>query len=252
MAFRPIHIDDLSETVVRVIESDRFSRRTLEPVGPDILTLAEIVAKYRRWLGLPPAKRIVLPLPLMVVVARLADMAGGGPMGSTGLRQALAGNAGREASGVFAGEIGFAPLSMDERLARRPAQTQDLWHARLYFARPLLRVALALMWLGSGVVGAVAPATSYAVVDVRVIALGLPARTLAIGFCIVDVAIGLALLGRFRPRLLAAIQLCVVGGYTIGLTLIAPSLWLDPFGALLKNLPILAAICIWAGLEDER
>jgi hypothetical protein len=29
-----------------------------------------------------------------------------------------------------------------------------------------------------------------------------------------------------------------------------PSLWLEPLGPLLKNLPILAAIVAWAAVED--
>ena len=36
------------------------------------------------------------------------------------------------------------------------------------------------------------------------------------------------------------------------LTVLAPGLWLEPFGALLKNLPILALIGVWMVLEEER
>lgn len=58
VAFRPIHIDDLVETVVRVVEDEagRFAHSTLEPVGPERLSLRDIVVRYRRWLGLPPAR----------------------------------------------------------------------------------------------------------------------------------------------------------------------------------------------------
>ena len=55
-----------------------------------------------------------------------------------------------------------------------------------------------------------------------------------------------------RPRTLAVLQFLLVGGYTVGLTFLAPGLWFDPFGGLLKNLPILAAIAAWAALEEER
>ncbi|MDP2329898.1 MAG: SDR family oxidoreductase [Reyranella sp.] len=252
MAFRPLHIEDLAETVVRVIESERFARRTLEPVGPGVVTLRELVASHRAWLGLKPAVELSIPLPVMKLAARLADMAGGGPLGSTSLRQLLAGNVGSEPAGVFARAIGFVPRSLKEMLARRPAQTQDVWHARLYFLRPVLRLALALMWLGSAVAGLLAPVSSYAAVDAALTALGLPTRSLAVAFSMFDLMIAAALLVRWNVRLLAVIQLIVVAGYTAVLTILAPSLWLDPFGALLKNLPILVAIGIWAVLEDER
>jgi uncharacterized protein YbjT (DUF2867 family) len=241
-AFRPIHIDDLVETVARVLDGD-FEHRTLEPVGPETLSLREVVATYRRWLGLAPALEVTVPLPWLRLVARLADLGGGGPMASAGLAQTLAGNAGHEPAGAFARAIGFAPASMDERLARRPAQTQDLWHARLYFLRPALRLALAVMWLGSAAVGLLTPPAFYAAIA---------APWVAWLFSAIDLLIGLALLARIRPRLLGVAQLVIVGGYTVGLTVLAPSLWLDPYGGLLKNLPILVALLAWMALEEER
>jgi uncharacterized protein YbjT (DUF2867 family) len=252
MAFRPLHIEDLVETVARVLEGDRFARQTLEPVGPDVVTLRDLVARYRAWLGLKPAIAMPIPLPVMQVAARVADMTGGGPLGTMSLRQLLAGNVGREPSGIFARAIGFEPRSLEETLARRPAQTQDVWHARLYFLRPVLRLALVLMWLGSSVAGLLAPVNSYVAVDAALTTLGLPVRALAIAFSVLDLLIAAALLVRWNVRLLAVVQLIVVAGYTAILTVLAPSLWLDPFGALLKNLPILVAIGIWAVLEDER
>ncbi|MDP2372771.1 SDR family oxidoreductase [Reyranella sp.] len=252
MAFRPLHIEDLVETVARVIAGERFARQTLEPVGPDVVTLRELVAKYRAWLGLKPTIEMPIPLPVMQVAARVVDMAGGGPLGTMSLRQLLAGNVGSEPAGVFARAIGFAPRSLGDMLARRPAQTQDVWHARLYFLRPVLRLALALMWLGSAVAGLLAPVASYAAVDAALTTLGLPTRALAIAFSVLDLLIAAALLVRWNVRLLAATQIVIVAGYTLALTILAPSLWLDPFGALLKNLPILVAIGIWAVLEDER
>ncbi len=251
-AFRPLHVDDLVETVARVLASDRFARQVLEPVGPERLTTGDLVARYRRWLGLGPALRIPLPVPLMQAVAALADLAGGGPMGRAGLAQLLAGNAGHEPDGAFAQAIGFAPAPIGTRLAERPAQTQDLWQARLYFLRPLLRLALVAMWWGSALVGVLAVPQQYGGVDQAMAALGLDARTIALAFSILDLAIGTAVLARWRPRLTGLIQLAVVAGYTMGLTLLAPALWLDPFGALLKNLPVLSAIVLSMVLEEER
>ena len=251
-AFRPIHIDDLVETLVRIVESDRFARRTLEPVGPEVVTLRGFIGKYRAWLGLAPVPTLTIPMPVMRVAARIADLAGGGPLGTASLRQLEVGNAGTEPATTFADKIGFRPRRMDDMLARRPAQTQDFWHARLYFLRPLLRTVLILLWLGSALAGLLAPVASYAVVDAAFSSLGLPSRPLALAFSGVDLLIAGALLVRWRPRWMAAIQMAVVAGYTILLTVLAPGLWLEPFGALLKNLAILALIGVWMVLEEER
>jgi DoxX-like family len=63
--------------------------------------------------------------------------------------------------------------------------------------------------------------------------------------CAWDAAIGLLLL--FRPTRLAC-WLAAVGviGMTLLATALAPTLWLDPFGALLKNLPVLALLAVMA------
>jgi uncharacterized protein YbjT (DUF2867 family) len=251
-AFRPIHIDDLVATVARIVESDRFARQTLEPVGPEVVTLRDLIAKYRVWLGLAPVPAVAIPMPVMRVASRVVDLAGGGPLGTASLRQLEVGNVGKEPATAFADKIGFIPRRMDEMLARRPAQTQDLWHARLYFLRPLLRTVLIFLWLGSALAGVLAPVASYALVDAAFSSLGLPSRPLALAFSLVDLLIAVALFVCWRPRWMAAIQLIVVGGYTILLTVLAPGLWLEPFGALLKNLPILALIGVWAVLEEER
>jgi uncharacterized protein YbjT (DUF2867 family) len=251
-SFRPLHIDDLVESVVRVVESDHFAGLTLDPAGPEIVSLRDLVRRYRSWLGLQPALTVPIPFPVMALSARIADLGGGGPLGTASLEQLRYGNAGGAAAAAFADQIGFVPRTLEAALSRRPAQTQDLWHARLYFLRPVLRAALILLWVGSALAGLLAPVSAYADVADAFAALGLPARPLAIAFSVVDFLIAAALLFRWRPRMLAALQLTVVGGYTILLGALVPTLWLDPFGALLKNLPILAAICVWAILEEER
>ena len=74
------------------------------------------------------------------------------------------------------------------------------------------------------------------------------ATALARGFGIAD----LALLRNWRPKPIALAQIARVLGYTIGLTLLAAALWLDPSGGLLKNLPILALLLVHLALVEER
>ena len=64
--------------------------------------------------------------------------------------------------------------------------------------------------------------------------------------------IGIALLRNWRPKAIALAQIALVLAYTAGLTLLAPALWLDPYGGLLKNLPILALLFAHLALVEER
>jgi hypothetical protein len=189
-------------------------------------------------------------MPMIRAAARLGDWVGGGPINSTALRQLEYGNAAPAAP--FVDALGIEPRSMDTALALRPSQLQDRWHARLYFVRPLLRGSLGILWLASGAIGMSAPASAIAP---YLAALGLSAALgawAAAAGSLIDIAIGVGLLMRYRPNVMAAGQIFVVLGYTLVLSLAEPALWLEPLGPLLKNLPILAAALALAALEADR
>ncbi|MFG6459256.1 DoxX-like family protein [Roseateles sp. BYS96W] len=77
-----------------------------------------------------------------------------------------------------------------------------------------------------------------------------PALALVLLGCAWDAAIGLLLL--LRPGA-ASYRLAAVGvlGMTALATLLVPTLWLDPFGALLKNLPVLALLAVLANKDAK-
>jgi hypothetical protein len=123
---------------------------------------------------------------------------------------------------------------------------------QVVFVRPALTASLALLWIGSGLAGLVNPPADEGRVA---IAIGVPANLillLGVMFSILDLAIGGCLASGRAGRRIAIIQFVLVAGYTVGIGLCAPWLWLDPFGSLLKNLPILAAILAWAAMLEDR
>jgi hypothetical protein len=82
--------------------------------------------------------------------------------------------------------------------------------------------------------------------------VGLAASGVVLASCFLDLAIGVMLLARWRRGMLAGVQLALVAVYTVALTYAAPSLWIEPFGPLVKNLPIMVAIMILAAIEHDR
>jgi hypothetical protein len=48
------------------------------------------------------------------------------------------------------------------------------------------------------------------------------------------------------------VQVAIVAAYTLLLGIAIPELWSDPFGPLLKNLPLLALIPVWAVLAKSK
>jgi uncharacterized protein YbjT (DUF2867 family) len=248
-AFQPIAMDDLCRVVLRAIESPDLVRRSIDPVGPQVVTLRELLVDTRRWLGLPPAPTLRIPA-WMVRIATLAGGLGSGPMNATALRQLDHGNTASYER--FAADSGTTALSWNEALLRHPSRWQDRWHARLYFVRPILRVSLVLLWLGSSVAGLLAPDTWAALVGAQLgIGTG-AAATMLSAACLLDLALAFLLAIHWRPGLVTLAQFAVVAVYTVLATFVVPALWLDPFGSLLKNLPILAAILAHGALEADR
>lgn len=246
-AFSPLHARDLARTVRIVCEEEQFSRQVLEPVGPEIISLRDLLSRYRTWLGLPPAPFLSIPMGIMRLLARLGDRMGRGPVSSNSLAQLIAGNEGDGAR--FAGAIGFTPRSLDQMMAAEPAEVQDRWHARLFFMAPLLKFALAAMWLFSGLVGFF---TGLPLAGEALAALGISsslAKPMVVLTCLLDLAICVLVLSGRRAT---AAQLIVIAGYTLVLTFAQPSLWLDPLGPLLKNIPIVAAVLCHGVLRNQR
>jgi len=69
---------------------------------------------------------------------------------------------------------------------------------------------------------------------------------------IFDVLVGVATWCRWHFQRLVQLQLLVIGLYTLLATIALPSLWLNIYGPILKNIPIIVAILVMLVLEDER
>jgi len=248
--FDPIHADDLAATVRQALETGTLDGQTLSPCGPERVTQAEMLTAMRAWLGRTSARALHLPLPLLRAMGWLGDKLKLGPISTAAVTQFEGGVTADHAA--FAKATGQQPRGLSEILAQRPAGTQDLWHARLYLARPLIRFALMFMWLLSGLVGLFLPPERF-LDGLSGVPLSGQALTMAArGADLIDLAIAFGLLAAWRLPRLALFQLAMVGSYTLVFGLMAPSLWLEPYGGLLKNLPILCLIWVHMILEEER
>lgn len=231
--FNPIHAADLASLALSHLGTPGL----IEVGGPEVLSLTELTLLVRRWLGLGEQRVIHLPLTLARVLGQVGDLLQLGPLSATAIDQLSA--------GVLTHPAPLNPArGVSDFVMDRPAGTQDLWQARLYLLKPLIRLTLALLWCASGLLGLFAAPEAFPEVQAP--------PWIAKVFGLVDLALAYALLRDMKPRRIAAAQLALVSSYTIGLTLLAPGLWLDPFGGLLKNLPILALILTHLALIEER
>ena len=253
--FQPIHMNDLAAGIARLVEPGAPNRKVLEATGPQTLSLREIVLAFRNWLGFKPAPVMPMPMALIRLAGRLGDIlywaSGRGSLNSTSIRQMSHGSLGDGER--FAKAAGCAPRAMADALSQNPSHVQDRWHARLYFARPLLRITLALFWIASGLVIAFATSRSQAEAILSTVGFGnalLPAMVWA--GAMADTGLGILLLVRWRVRLVGAAMLGLSLGYIVVLSYGVPEIWLHPLGALVKIGPLMAAILVMMVIEDDR
>lgn len=249
-SFSPIHVEDLAATVSRLLARPEIVRATLAPVGPETVTTRDILLRLRAWLDLPEVPFVAIPMPLLRAAGAIGAMIGLKTLRPTAIRQIEHGNAG--ASEPIARAIGFTPRSMTEMMASRPSHVQDRWHARLYFVRPALRLVLGLTWLATGLIGLFGVSDAAGRFGPALAAPASAVAALFTAFCLVDIAVGVAVLGRWRPTATAMAQVALVAGYTAVLTLIAPALWLDPLGRLVKNGAVIVAVLALAAMDSDR
>ena len=109
--FQPVWVDDVARAIVAALACDAAVGKTLELVGPDILTLRELVKKVGRWSG-HPRPVIGLPTGLALLQAGLMECLPGQPlMSRDNVRSLATDNVGSQ--GFPSGLLGFAPSSLN-------------------------------------------------------------------------------------------------------------------------------------------
>ncbi len=252
--FQPIALDDLGCGIARLGASSEPSRTTLNAAGPETIALRDILIAYRSWLGFGSARVVALPLPLLRLLLCLGDAAGTiGYVTSarmTSLEQLRYDTLvdGTEFAAACGRVKGFK-----ETLAAWPATLQDRLHARSFFAVPLLQVTTSLFWILTGVL-TLTPA-SFASATALVTGAGLGAglaKTLVATASVIDIVLGALFLLPNWVRRAGAAQLLLSAIYLVGLSAVAPELWADHFGPLLKVLPMMAATCVVIAFQEKR
>jgi len=243
---QPIHIDDLTWAVVQCVEGQAPSRRVINAVGPEPLSLHGFLQKLRHRLGLGQLRTISLPYAAFTPLAAVGPFLKASILSRDSLRMLRRGNYADVQP--FIETFGFAPRPVEEALS--PATEAEVWHAKLYFLRPLLIVSIALTWISAGLVSAFfyPTAESYQLLA----ALGAPnglQPLLLYGAAGLNCVLGLAMLSTRWLKWAAYLQMTVMLTYTALITAFLPEYWLHPFGPVVKNFPLLAATLVLLAME---
>lgn len=236
---QPIHITDLVGAIVALCREPLAIRQKTPLVGPRAMPYRDMLLELRAAMGLSRAWVIPVPLALMRLGARIAELSPRSLLDRETLAMLEAGNVADPAA--TARLLGRAPRDV-ATFIDRDTRTTVARTAQLAWLLPLLRLSIAIVWIWTGIVSlGLYPREASLELLYRT---GVPASVaplLLYGAAGLDLAFGFATLF-LRRRWLWLAQLALILVYTVIITLELPEFWLHPYGPMLKNLPMLAAL----------
>ncbi|MDB5727825.1 MAG: dehydrogenase [Noviherbaspirillum sp.] len=245
---QPVHVDDLVDAVLALLAGPPAAGTRVPVVGPRPMTLRAFLADLRHAMGLGRARFIAVPMPLVRLAAKAGRLVPGSLLDAETLQMLERGNTGNPQQ--ISALLGHEPRAVEQFIAPPEARSARL-EAKLNWLLPLLRTSIALVWIITGIVslGLYPVQDSYALLA-RVGITGMLAPVMLYGAALMDLAFGIATLVMTRRRWLWLAQLAAIVFYTAIISWKLPEFWLHPYGPLLKNLPMIAAI--WLLLEMEE
>ncbi|TWO72879.1 SDR family oxidoreductase [Caenimonas sedimenti] len=249
---QPVHVDDVIEGLLRLVEQPGTGTRTLAFVGPAPLPIDGYLAELRRAMDFR-RRAVVIPVPhgLCLAAGRAAGWVST-VIDRDAVAMLLRGNAAD--AGAFTSLLDRPPrppATFMDGAAAPAARTQAVLHWLL----PPLRWTIAFVWIWTALMsfGLYPIEGSLALLDDFGLS-GRPAMAALFAGAAIDLVLGILILlpgSRDRGWLWAA-QFAVILGYTLMITVRMPHWWLHPYGPLSKNLPMLAGIAMAWALESRR
>jgi uncharacterized protein YbjT (DUF2867 family) len=227
---QPIHIDDLTEVIVKLVAWPVKTK--VHAVGPREIALRDWLALLRAQMGLGEARFVEVPLGLVPLERETLQMLERGNTASPATVTQLLRRSPRTPE-QFIGKV------QGRALATR---------ARLDWLLPLLRATLAIVWIASGVVSlGLYPVEESLALLARA---GFGGSVFLYGAALLDIAMGVGIYVLKNRRWLWRLQILLILGYSGIIAVWLPEFLLHPFAPVLKNLPMLAAVVALHELEE--
>ena len=246
---QPVHVDDVAAAIATLIRqplpvaANGATARRVALVGPAALPFTVYLAALRSAMGM--GKLRVLRLPGFM--ARMAAGLHLGLLDPDALRMLDRGNSADPA--LTTRLLGRAPRAVASFVEDPAAERVQ---AKLGWLLPVLRYAIALVWIATAIVsaGLYPVELSYQLLE-RTGVPGAYAPLMLYGASAFDLLLGLGIVLLARRRWLWLAQLGLIGFYTVVIAWMLPEFLLHPYGPLTKNLPMLAAIWLLLELEEK-
>lgn len=247
---QPIHIEDLTAALCALVSATAPARLSVDAVGPVPIPFREMLVQYRWWLGMKSPHLLPIPYMLSLCAGKIAGLLGNSPITGEVVQMLRHGNTGDVST--LREILRVSPRPFETALIEQPAVQADRWHARLFFLRPLLRVTLGLLWLMTGAISlGIYPVERSIALLSHLGITGLLAPIALYGAALLDIALGIATLARYRILSVGVAQIVLMLGYSFLISIGLSEFWLHPFGPITKNIPLIAATLVMIALEDD-
>lgn len=240
---QPVHIDDLVGAVLALLRRWPGESMVLPLVGPEPMRLSQVIDHLRAAQGWGPGRYVQAPL--LGVGGWLGDRLGWRALNRQSIALAQQDNVADP--GVLASVCGYRAAPLSSRLQGWPMAAVSSQHT----IRPLMLAVLVLIWLGTAAV-CLGPGYDW---GLRIMAeagvQGAWATVAVIAGAVCDGLLGLGLLFARWRRPALILQLLLMSGYTLCISLVLPHYWFDPYAAVAKNLVLMVAT-LWLLWTEPR
>ncbi len=247
---QPIHVDDLAAAIIALIATSANDRQRIAAVGPRPVALREFLGALRLAMGLGVARFVVVPIALVRLAAAAGERMPGALLDRESFGMLMRGNVASPAR--ITAVLGRAPRPVESFVP--PATARAVANeARLAWLLPLLRVAVAIVWIVTGIVslGVYPVADSYALLA-RVGLTGMAAAVALYGAAVLDLVFGLGVLILRDRRWLWRAQMALIALYSVIIAIWLPEQWAHPYGPMTKNLPLFVAILLLHEFDEVK
>jgi len=257
-SFQPVAAGDIAATIAWLAERDITDERvravTWDLMQPQPISLGGVIAQFRWSLGTAKQWRVTPPSVLIDLGAIIGDLASRlgwmPPLRSTAIAELRRGVTGDPTPWMDA--TGIVPTTIAEVTGAHPATIQDKWFARLFLIKALIIASLVQFWCVSGIIALVV--TYDAATGILTAHHFPPALVgpITVGTSLMDISIGILI--AFRRTAAAGLIAGIAASlsYMIGSAILAPDLWIEPLGALVKTGPAIVLMLVALLILDNR
>ncbi|HBN50942.1 hypothetical protein AUP40_18025 [Thalassospira xiamenensis] len=249
-----VSVDDVADAVVQAASGSIRPKLLTDITADECYAFDQLKTRIRKWLGFPDWRyRFDFPPFLLKAIGAFADILGWfgwrSPLRSNALAVLDTGITGNSSSWISNGGRPCQPL--EQVLDTMPATIQERWFSRIYLLVPFSIAILSLFWISSGLIGFYAQQNAQNLLISRGVEPSL-AHLFVFGGSVADLLLGLCALAKrtCKSACLAMIGLSLC--YVFGSIVIAPDLWLDPMGPMIKVFPGIALSMITLAVLNER